>query len=273
MAKKSKTAVATKPETGVAKFSYGDGPTGFENQTQEDQSVPLITVLQTNSPQCEKGHDKQIPGAEPGMFFNVATEELYDGQDGLLFVAATTQHDYVEYKSRENGGGFQGKHSITSPIVSAAKARSSDFGKYKTEEGNELVETFYIFAILTDEEQTPLTPVVIPFSSTKIKGYKAWNSRVLSTAVNKKVVPLMANLCRLRTWKDKNAKGSFYNIAMEPAVEGDKFASLIDPEGELFSRAQEFNLMVNSGEKQAMAPPDTADRGPDTSGDDGDAPF
>lgn len=279
MAKKnSNTAVATKPETGVAKFAYGDGPTGYENQTAEDQSIPLIVVLQDNSPQLKKSNAKHIAGASAGMLFNIATEECVDGDDGLLFVAALTQHQFVEFRPRDQGGGFVGFHETTDPIVVAAKSRSTQFGKYGTEAGNELVETFSIYAVLCDEQQTPLGFAVIPCSSMKIKPYKSWNNRVRAVAVNKRAVPLMANLCRLRTVSDKNSKGEFYNIRIDHAVDGDKFDSLIDPNGELFAAAVQFHELVQSGQRQAMAPQDatsSGDAGPDDpgTGDEGDAPF
>lgn len=277
MAKKKNgtTAVAKKPETGVAKFSYGEGPSGYENQTSEDQSIPLIVVLQTNSPQVAKANAKYVAGAEAGMLFNIATEECIDGDEGLLFVGAVTQHQFVEFRPRDTGGGFVGFHDATSEIVVAAKSRSESFGKYQTEGGNELVETFSIYAVLSDAEQNPLGLAVIPCSSMKIKAYKGWSNRVRSVVVNKQVVPLMANLCRLRTVADKNAKGSFYNIRLDHAADGDKFASLIDPESPLFATAVEFHGMVQSGEKKQMVPPEPGDAGPDGAGTgaDGDTPF
>ena len=272
------TAVATKDETGLAEFSYGEGPTGYENQTAEDQSIPLIVVLQDNSPQGKKSNAKYVAGAQAGALFNIATEDCVDGDEGLLFVAALTQHQFVEFRPRDSGGGFVGFHGTTDPIVVAAKSRSTQFGKYTTEAGNELVETFSIYAVLCDQDQTPLGFAVIPCSSMKIKPYKSWNNRVRSVAVNKKAVPLMANLCRLRTVADKNSKGEFFNIRIDHAADGDKFASLIDPNGELFAAAVQFHELIQSGQRQAMAPPDAnsgGDSGPDDpgTGDDGDAPF
>ncbi len=39
------------------------------SKDQSDNLVPLIYLLQANSPQCLKGHEKHIPGAEAGSIW------------------------------------------------------------------------------------------------------------------------------------------------------------------------------------------------------------
>ena len=101
----SKKEVAEKANTSMAAFDYGShAAEGFENQTQEDLKIPFLSVLQSNSPQCD---DENFPDARPGMIFNSVTEELADGKEGVVFVPATTDHVYTEWVPIDDGGGQQ----------------------------------------------------------------------------------------------------------------------------------------------------------------------
>lgn len=201
-------------------FDYGeDAGAGFENQTAADMSIPFLGVLQALSPQVADGG---IAGAKAGMFFNTVSEELYSGKDGVLLCCATTQHKFVEYVPRLQGGGFKGVHELDSDVVTRAKAQPGVvFGKLKTPDGNDLVETFYIYGLLLDADESPISPIVISFSSTKIKAYKALMGKLRTFQIkvgDKKVSPpLFAHIVRLTTFPDKSAKGPFYNIKFAPA--------------------------------------------------------
>jgi hypothetical protein len=275
-----KNTAVTAPERDYSRFG---NDTGFENQTQDDQSVPLLIVLQSNSPQCKRDG---IAGAQEGMIFNTATEELYDGEEGVVFVPATTEHVFIEYRPREQNGGFVGIHTPESQVVVDAKARSTKFGDYKTPEGNELVETFQIYCVLCDEEsQEVLGFAVIPCASTKIKPYKAFNNRLRSTMVmeNGRRMParMFANLYRMTTWQDHNANGEFMNVAFAPAVNGDKYESLLDADDPRMEAGFDFMQLVNSGEKKAAQAPREAGSDRASTGEgsgsgettDGDPPF
>jgi len=94
------TEVTKTEKNEIAVFDYSSvEETGFENQTQEDRSTPYLGVLQQNSPQCRDPEDGGIEGAKAGMFYNSATNELYEGRnDGVVVVPAYTEHVFVEYR-------------------------------------------------------------------------------------------------------------------------------------------------------------------------------
>ena len=139
---------------------------GFENQSSDDYSIPFITILQALSPQLEDN-----PDLRQGMIINTVTNEAVDGKKGIAFIPATTQHVYVEFKPREQGGGFVGVHNPTSQVVINAKNASQSFGKYATPAGNELIETFYVYGIVVGDDGSN-SQAVLAFTSTKIKKYK-----------------------------------------------------------------------------------------------------
>jgi len=266
--KKGKTGPPAKKEKGaVTKYDYGahEGA-GFEHQTREDLAIPFISVLQALSPQIET-----MVKAKAGMLFNTVTEELLNE---ILFVPATTQHVFTEWVPRDSGGGFVAVYPIDSSIVAEAKARAAeseaDFGKLKMENGNDLIETFYIYGITCSmEDATGLA--VIAFTSTKIKVYKRLNTRLQTFMVKqpdgRKIrPPLYGHLLRITTVGEENKKGKFHNFVIGPATEGNIMKSLLDPADPRFQAAAECKELVESG--VARAAYESTDNG-----DDDKAPF
>ena len=137
MAKKKpgSTAVAKTTGTAVAVPDYGDmAGNGFENQTNEDVAIPFLNLLQPMSPEVDKDEDTYIKGATAGRMINSVTKELFP-EEGVFVVPCDTQHVFVEWVPRTEGGGFVGIHQINDPIVLAAKEAATEYGKFKTEGG------------------------------------------------------------------------------------------------------------------------------------------
>lgn len=243
-----------KAQTGgaVAAYDYGDDAgAGFENQSSADIAIPFLAILQALSPQVE-GEDNPL---RPGMLFNTVSEEAYKASEGILFVPGVTKHVVVEWKPKDQGGGIVAVHEVDSEVVEEARKRSTEFGNLKTLGGNELVETFYIYGAQIDEDkESVLGPLVIACSSTKIKRYKAWNSKLNMFAHKKHGMPakppLFAHLTRVTSFKDKNPKGDFFNITLAPA-NGDVASSLLPPTNEGFAAARQVREMVAEGIAQA----------------------
>ena len=199
MSKKSDSELATKsPGGALAVSQYGDDAGGgFENQSQQDRSMPFLQVLQTGSPQCKPRDPKQIQGATAGMVINTVSGKLYDGERGFILIPSFTEHVFVEWVPRDDGGGFVGRHTIDSEIVAQARARTRD-RRLKTPDGkHDLVETFYVYGLvfdipegvdlrkgfvpiseLIDLQDGIVDPVIVPFTSTKITPYKHINTQI-----------------------------------------------------------------------------------------------
>ena len=181
-------AMTPPPETmamEVFDADYGeDMGQGFENQDMSDRKLPIIELLQSNSPEVAESKGK----VWAGMFHNTVTGEFYEE---VYFVPAITDHCWLAFVPRDDGGGFRGRHPKDSKIVADAIARNDGraIGKLpvpqlpdpktgKPQPNHELVENFEIYAILTSKEGEILGFGMIPFASTKIKVYKAWNSSI-----------------------------------------------------------------------------------------------
>jgi hypothetical protein len=233
-----------------------DSGLGFENQTQADISIPFLNVLQGLSPQVE-AEDSPY---KSGMIYNTVTEEAYKGSSGLSIIPVHTEHKFVEYVPRIKGGGFVAIHEEGSPVVEKAKNESTKFGKYQTPDGNEIVETFYVYAL--DAETGAY--LVIPFASTKIKQYRAWNTRVnlfnhRSFGIPGKP-PLFAHVVRLTTEKESRKGGDSFNFRLNPVnpervVDGKTYpailTSMIGPKDERYQVAKSFLEMIKEGKATA----------------------
>lgn len=221
---------------------YGDDAgKGYEGQTNDDIIIPTVVVLQQMSPQVEGGD------GVAGQLYNTVTEESYDE---ILAVPAFTKREFVEFVPRTEGGGFRGVHEPDSPVVKAAIKASTEFGKYKTPEGNELVETYSVFWSQVDASGEPIGMFTMPFTSMKIKVYKKWNTRVRSFQIpsssGRISPPLFANCVKLTTSKEKNNKGTFHNPVLTPA-NGTLKESLVAPNSAAFVAAKQLGELVKSG--------------------------
>ncbi|MCP4897734.1 MAG: hypothetical protein GY906_12245 [bacterium] len=245
---------------------------GFENQTNEDVAIPFLKLLQVNSPEVTDN-----PDAEAGMFFNTVSQEAYPE---VQIVPAITQHVFVAWKPEDEGGGIVATYPANDDLVKAAKSRSTEFGKYEDGNGNDLVETFYVAAILSVEDETK-GMCMVAFTSTKIKAYKGIMARIrpFQIVVDDKRIspPMFAHLLTMTTEHKRNAKGAFYVPVITPALndEGkpDLTAGLLPTEDIRFRMGQELRRMIQDGTAKADLSSQESERTPRAEDGDEDLPF
>lgn len=255
----SNTELTTTQSAGaVAVIDYGDDAgSGFENQTGADYAIPFLGILQSNSPQVEESDTLRA-----GQLYNTVTEQAYNGNDGLLFVPGYADHCFIEWVPRKDGGGFVSRREVSDPIVVEARGSAEEFGKFRTPEGNDLQETYYLYgALCTPDGQ--IQPAVIAFTSTKIKVYRKFMTTVKMFQVptgegDKRICPpLFAHCVRITTTAQKNKKGSFFNFVLAPA-NGDLASSLLKRDDARYQSAKACAELVKSG--KAAAAYDKQDR-------------
>ena len=227
---------------------------GFQNQTSADVAIPFINLLQDMSPEVKRKNEKYIEGAEAGMFLNSVTGDLYES---FVFVPAITERWFVEWKPRTEGGGLVGRHHPDSALVAKAVKASKEFGKYTTEEGNELAETVYMFGVLSNDNGDNLGTAMLALTSTKITPYKKFNGRLSSFQLNitdedgnlvKRITPPMfAHTIRVTSKVRPSAKGDAFIPVFEAAVEDDLRKSLIGKSDARFQLAAQVEQLVDSG--------------------------
>lgn len=255
--------VATKASTAIDTYDEFDGA-GFENQGLKDRVIPYLKLLQAGSPEVKKA-----PKGSPlraGMLLNPSTGDFYDGEEGTEIVPVYTEWAYIEFIPRDTGlGGFVARHRETDDIVVKAKADHDRlgrrFGKLYTSydvdgnpNGNELIETCYLYAVVCDGK-LPSGWVVLSISSTNIKFYKKWNTGPTDYVIynekgEKKHPPLFAHLTRVTTTENHYKGGDSYNFIFKPA-NGSIKASLLPKTDPRFLAGLELYQLVKKGQAKA----------------------
>lgn len=251
-----KTDVATAKNTAVGEtFDYGEyAHEGFEGTTIADLSIPFIKIMQSNSPEVE---DELIEGVKPGDLVNSVSKEIM--KQPIIVQPVYKEAAVVEWVPRNKGGGVAGRHELDSEVFLDAIKKNNGSrippkdadGKripFKSPEGNDLVETYYIYCLILDESGEEVEGFcVLAFASTNIKVYKDWLTSMYSL---KGAPPMYANRCKITSAKQKNNDGTFYTFAIGPMSENYR-SSLINPgspEGKaLLEEGREFGKMIDNG--------------------------
>ena len=266
----------------VDDFDYGDDRgQGFENQSMADRKLPVIELLQSNSPSVVRGKGK----VWAGMFRNTVTDEV---MEQILFIPAITDHCFTEWLPRDDGGGFRGRHRKDSAVVREAIARNNgrSIGRLPVPQPNdksgkvmpahELVETFEIYALLLSKDGEVAGIGLIPFASTKIKEYRTWNTRIANFAptlggrkFSPGEIPIFAHRVAL-TSIDSPAGGQydFKLPALAPANGGDDLKnSLLPPKDLRYQAAKKLHDDVKTGLARAVYENASQDVGEDREAD------
>ena len=151
-----------------------DAGAGLNNMGAGDFAIPFITILQKGSPQVSKANAKYIKGAEQGMIMNTVTQEVYDGDVGILLIPCGYDKTVVRWKSRDSGGGLVAHYKEGDPFLATCKR--NDRGQLVHEEsGDILVDTAYHFGLLIPDSGFPEWSVVSMYS-TQLKKSRMWNT-------------------------------------------------------------------------------------------------
>lgn len=149
----------------------------------EDRGVPLLYIVQKNSPQIDKKKlEKFIKEAEVGNCFNNLTNELFDAEgDGIPILPCYFRMNWNEWTPRDDGGGFHGSHPRDTPLLRNAKQWVDPEDPERTRRdifvmpnGHELRLTAHYFCILEHSWE----PIIVPMASTNLTA-----SRKLQTMI------------------------------------------------------------------------------------------
>jgi len=236
---------------------------GMENVDMDSLARPALSVLQSMSPQVKKSEPEFIKGSEEGDIFKGDTQEVFKGEEGVLFIPVHYKRHYIEWRTRESGGGFVAEYASSDPIVKDVEW--SDDNKPLLPNGNILQDTRDHYGLLLSESGAA-DPVIISMTSTQIKVSKAWMSSLRGVKMQGKngmfSPPSYANVYRLTTTPVSNDKGSWY--VWKPAHEG--FVQNAD----IAKAAKDFHDLIEQGNVTVAR----EQEGEASSGsDDDDSPF
>jgi hypothetical protein len=241
--------VAVKKETALAMYSGFEeaAGVGFEEATTQDLSIPFLRILAQLSPQVNKRDGAYVQGAEAGMIFNTVANEAYNGEDGILVVPCYYTRRYVEWKPREQGGGYVSSYGSEDPIVQTT--HKDDRGNDILPNGNLLTNTAQFYVLLIHPEMGPQR-CLITMTSTQLKKARKWLTQMQALTGRNKAgalytLPMMSNVYQLRTVEERNDKGSWFGWEVSRIRQLDLGA---DEDKEMFEIGFGFAKAVRSGE-------------------------
>lgn len=182
-----------------------------ENATQDDYAMPFLSLLQSGSPQCKKTDPRRVEGAEEGMFFNTVDKSVYDSEDGVVFVPCGYRRSFVEWKLREDGGGFVGEYLPGEEPPTVTDDKNRDI----LENGNELKDTRYWYGFVINADGSS-DAAVIGMTRTQLKPSKAWFNLVTKNVwpdgkQRSKEPPMYVWSYRLKSVPQQKDDHSFWN--------------------------------------------------------------
>lgn len=213
-AKKDPKAVAVKSES-TALFlddrpdHVGTTRRGSEDVRSDDMSLPRLEIIQDLSPQRKKTEAAYIEGAEEGMAFNTASNQLY-GTDGkpIVIIPCYFRKEWLVWKDRKAGGGFGG--AFNSPEEAEDAVRNQENPDQWAAQ-----DTQQHFCLLVHPDHTEAEPhveeIVLSLSRTKMK-----MGRKLNTLVQTSGGDRFSRAYQLSVVQDQNSNGDkFFNWSVK----------------------------------------------------------
>ena len=239
-----------------------DAGASVSDMTSDDMALPYLTILQALSPQVQPGKTEYIEGAVASMFYNNVSQDFYDGRKvGVVFVPCYYERKYVEWRSRDDGGGWIGEHDIDSDVLNFTK--KDDKGKLVMKEtGHQLVESAYHFGLMQDPETKIWSQCVIALKSTGLKVNRRWNNELATTKIpgTELTAPRWLYPYKLTTFLETRKNNSWWQMRADRVEEN---GVPIPVSRAVYDKAKIFHKLASGGEvKRAVekeAPSDTVE--------------
>ena len=225
---------------GATKQDAGEG-VSFK---QEDQLLPLIYVLQTNSPVVEERGESYIEGAKAGHFWlRNSLTPIRSGIEGIIAIPCEMTRTYIEWLP--NRQGFVARHD-DAPADMVQRTQRDDNGREKqvlvrTGNGNIIQDTREFYIVVEGQ------PFVLPCTGTKHTFARQWQTMFhqFRHPETHGVMPSFSRKYKLTTIPASNAIGKWFGLKFED------LGFVSKPE---YDAARAFHFAVKRGEKKPEAP-------------------
>jgi len=233
---------ATKQELAQSQMFEDEAGQGFEGADADSFALPMLTILQKGSPQCDPDDGAYMSKAKPGMIINTVTGDLYDV---IEMVPCAFKRSFIEWVHRDNGGGFVAEHSVEENLQATTERDAK--GNDVLPNGNQLVDTRTHF-VLFKNHNGDWEPGMISMTSTQMKKSKKWMTTMRGLKMKGSngpfTPPMNSHIYKVGTVPEQNDKGSWRGW-------GDLgTASIVGPveDAELYAASKAFKELVMSGQ-------------------------
>lgn len=263
--------------------------------TKDDVAIPFLRVLQSNSPQVKKQNAKYVVGAEAGMFFNSATNRLWE-KIYLVPVWFARQATLWRPRGEQGGGGFVAELPLADAEVLLKRCVRNEknkdmtppmkLGNMQNEEQLELViSAMYYSIVFNADDPGEFETIAFPLTSTQFKKARMWNALIKNARLPNpygtpaSYRPAMYGIAyQITTVPEQNTRGDWLGVKIvpwSPLLKAPKAGEPLEPQfegaAELYLAARDFEDLVKTGNvKVEKVEPD--DDGGSMGGEDGEGP-
>lgn len=224
---------------------------GFETADQSAYIIPRLYMLQDLSPQVKKKSDVFIEGAKPGMFFNSVTK-LVSAE--LYVVACMYRRTFVEWKPRDEGGGFIAEHLMIDPSWTKQQR-----GPWENDKVGTIINDTRNFYVLCSpdigKDRVPVEPsrIVISLTASALKTAGEWMTQMSEKKGQKSdgsryTLPMFSSVFKLSSMERSNDDGYWYGWRIEDT------GVLLDQTDEVFKYGYDYWQQITEGLARAEAP-------------------
>lgn len=249
----STKAVATSKAGQHAVPAYLRGKTGGKgiSESADDSLVPMVTILQAQSPQAIKQKPEYIKGAEAGVIWlKNAPHPVVPGEEGILVQPCAFWKNVVEWipKNKDgSGGGYVGEHpAMPADAKEVADKDDPERKRMMSPRGTEYVETRN-HAVIVYTADGQAFPYLIPLSSSGHSVSRQWMFMMKSKTHEGAKIDSFAVLYRLKTVL--RTKGTYNWFTFDPKEAGDEGETLWATE-EQYAAGEALNIAFEKGEKK-----------------------
>ena len=188
----------------------------------EDGLTPVLSILQDNSGEVKRNHERRIENAESGMMIIRSLRQLYKGDKGITVQPFGFDHFWVEWTGEVGEGIPVGRFPFHEPPTDMFEVQDQQNPNKKINKrrstGNRMVDTREHYVNLINGVDRPY-PVVVPMSGSNHSASRLWTNMMRNMVYKGRQLPAFFRLYNLRTiFRKRGANQTWYGFQVDPAA-------------------------------------------------------
>ena len=219
----NEVATKKKQEVGAVSALEEFAGQGSEYVTAKDTKLPILKLINANSPFTNQNDAKFNKDAKVGDIFNEITGSLYNGNQGILVVPCLFINTLNEWADRGISPGRPSAmyKTLAEQVEAVGKTTRGDDNKDRLQNGNYIEDTGNHFVYILNDKYEPVEQALVTMKSTQKKISRLWVSMIQSRRLEGKkgffTPPSWGTVYRLKSVQESNNKGSWigWNITFD----------------------------------------------------------